>query len=187
MIDGGPDVDAALLHRAATGDEGAFREFVARHDAGVWQRARTLTQHREDAEDLMQEAFLAAWRGASGFRGGSARAWLLTIVGHTWARLGRKAARYSGVEDDETLDALARRAGWGRDVPSDEATTAVGIAFDRLAPEDRRLLALRDIDGLSGEETAALLGVGLAAMKSRLHRARLRLAAAYQEVRDGSP
>jgi RNA polymerase sigma-70 factor (ECF subfamily) len=53
----------------------------------------------------------------------------------------------------------------------------LAAAFEALTPEDREVLTLRDLEGLSGEQTAALLGVGLAAMKSRLHRARLALAA----------
>jgi RNA polymerase sigma-70 factor (ECF subfamily) len=182
------DPDERLLRLAAQGDEAAFRDFVTRHEAGVWHRALTLTQHREDAEDLLQEVFLAAWRGAGGFRGGSARAWLLTIVGHAWSRQGRRQMRYAELADEDALDALATRAGWGAAGPvtADDPAADVALAFERVAPDDQRLLTLRDIDGMSGEETAALLGVSVAAMKSRLHRARLRLAAAYQEVRDGS-
>lgn len=187
MTDDAPD-DAALLARAASGDGEAYRAFVARHADGVWRRALTLTQQRDDAEDLMQEAFLAAWRGAGTFRGGSARAWLLTIVGHSWGRMGRRAQRFTPVPDDETLEALAHRAGWGvATTSSDDAEALVAEAFQRLGGEDRRILALRDVDGVSGEETAGILGLSLAAMKSRLHRARLRLAAAYQEVRDAAP
>ncbi|MBK8247249.1 MAG: RNA polymerase sigma factor [Gemmatimonadetes bacterium] len=181
-------VDAILLQRTAAGDDGAYRDFVARHEAGVWQRARTLTQSEADAEDLLQEVFLAAWRGASTYRGGSARAWLLTILGHAWSRM-RRPSRQVVLEDDETLESLALRAGWGTVGPlvEDEASATIAEAFARLSDEDRRILSLRDIDGVSGEETAAMLGLTVPAMKSRLHRARLRLAAVYQEVRDGSP
>ena len=134
----------------------------------------------------MQETFLAAWRGAAGFRGGSARAWLLTIAAHAWQRLGRRAAPLGGNDAAESLEHLALLAGWGRDEGDDARTATVQEAFGRLAEDHRRLLVLRDIGEMSGEEVATQLGLSLAAMKSRLHRARLRLAAAYEEVRRGS-
>lgn len=183
-----PADDATLLRQASAGDAGAFRTFMERHQDGVWHRARALTGGGADAEDLLQETFLAAWRGAAGFRGGSARAWLLTIAGHAWQRLGRRQARVDTVGDDESLEALALRAGWGTtDGPADDdRTETVRDAFDRLSADDRQVLSLRDIDGVPGDEVAGLLGLSLPAMKSRLHRARLRLAEAYEEVRHGS-
>lgn len=177
--------DATLLRLTATGDDGAFATFVDRHQAGIWRRAMALTGQAADAEDLMQETFLAAWRGAGSFRGGSGRAWLLTIAAHAWQRLGRRAAPLAASDDAESVEALALRAGWGRE-DGDERAATVQEAFARLAADDRRLLVLRDIEEMSGEDVAALLGLSLAAMKSRLHRARLRLAAAYEEVRRGS-
>lgn len=181
------DEDAELLRRADAGDDRAFATFVTRHQDGVWRRALALTGSPADAEDVLQETFLAAWRGAGGFRGGSARSWLLTIAAHAWQRMGRKAARLQPEGDQESLEALALRAGWGApDAPEDERAALVQVAFARLAPDDQRILTLRDIEETSGEEVAAMLGLSLPAMKSRLHRARLRLAAAYEEVRRGS-
>lgn len=178
--------DEQLLRLTAAGDDRAFAAFVDRHQAGIWRRALALTGQGADAEDLMQETFLAAWRGAAGFRGGGARAWLLTIAAHAWQRLGRRAAPLIVHDDPESLEQLALRAGWGRDEGEDEHAATVQEAFARLAEDDRRLLVLRDIEEMSGEEVATLLGLSLAAMKSRLHRARLRLAVAYEEVRRGS-
>ena len=180
------DDDARLLQLTASGDADAFARFVERHQGGVWRRALALAGQPADAEDLLQETFLAAWRGAAGYRGGreaSARAWLLTIAAHAWQRLGRRAAQLVAVEEEESLEALALRAGWGRDDADDERRATVQEALARLAPDDQRLLLLRDVEELAGEEVASLMGLSLAAMKSRLHRARLRLAAAYEEVR----
>ncbi len=108
----GPE-DAELLRLAAAGDDRAFADFVERHQAGVWRRALALTDQASDAEDLLQETFLAAWRGAATFRGGSARGWLLTIAALAWQRLGRKAARLQPTGDEESLEALALGGGWG--------------------------------------------------------------------------
>ena len=80
------------------------------------------------------------------------------------------------------LPELGEAAGWGSESPEAEVLRAerrarLARALDALAPEDREVLVLRDLEELTGEETAAALGLSLAAMKSRLHRARLRLAA----------
>ena len=180
------DDDAELLRLAAAGDDEAFARFVHTHQDGVWRRALALTGSPADAEDVLQETFLAAWRGAGGFRGGGARSWLLTIAAHAWQRMGRKAARLQADGDQESLEALALRAGWGaHDAPEDDRAALVQVAFARLSPNDQRILTLRDIEETSGEEVAVLLGLSLPAMKSRLHRARLRLAAVYEEVRRG--
>lgn len=181
--------DARLLQLTADGDEAAFARFVERHQGGVWRRALALSGQTADAEDLLQETFLAAWRGAASYRGGtsaSARAWLLTIATHAWQRMGRRSVPMVAVEEEESLESLALRAGWGSDEAADERRATVQEALSRLEPDDRRLLLLRDVEELGGEEVAALLGLTLAAMKSRLHRARLRLAAAYEEVRRAS-
>lgn len=181
--------DARLLQLTAGGDDVAFARFVERHQGGVWRRALALSGQTADAEDLLQETFLAAWRHAASFRGGpsaSARAWLLTIAHHAWQRMGRRSVPVIAVAEEESLEALALRAGWGSDDADDDRRATVQEALSRLTPDDRQLLLLRDVEELGGEEVAALLGLSLAAMKSRLHRARLRLAAAYEEVRRAS-
>lgn len=176
--------DAELLRRSALGDEAAYASFVARHEAGVWRRARTLASNEADAEDLLQETFLAAWRAAGNFRGGNARSWLLTIATHAWQRVAPRVAREVATGDDEELEVLAERAGWGTGVHSENPAQAwIEAALHRLAPGDRTLLMLRDVEAIPAEEVAATLGLTLSATKSRLHRARMRLAAAYEEVR----
>lgn len=182
-----PADDAEWLRRAASGDEGAFASFVAAHRDGVLQRARRLTHNDADAEDLVQDTFLAAWRGAGDYRGGSARGWLLTIATNAWRRIGARRSREATTGDADTLESLALRAGWGTIPPDDhDAVAWVDAAYRRLAPDDQQVLMLRDIEGLPGEEVAQALGLTVPGMKSRLHRARLRLAATYEEVRRGS-
>ncbi len=175
-----PD-DVDLLRRAAAGDGAAFDRFVARHQASVYRFARTLVTRPQDAEDVMQQAFLSAWRGAAGFRGeASARTWLLTIARHAAHHLRGHQARepLSGLP----LEELGTRAGWGSADPEGLALAAerrehLAAAFAGLDPADRQLLTLCDLEGLPGDDTATLLGISVAAMKSRLHRARLTLAA----------
>lgn len=185
--------DAGLLRRSAAGDADAFETFMLAHRDAVWRLLRALLGETADAEDAFQEAFVAAWRSAHAFRGDAdARAWILTIARHAAARLRRRRAGEPG--RFESLDVLARRAGWGgADAPDlrveriDDAER-LHRALDTLAPDDREVIVLRDLEDIDGDHVAAMLGITTAAMKSRLHRARLRLAAALrEELAHGSP
>ncbi len=173
--------DEELLKRTAAGVHEAFDELVARHQAAVFRFARAATEGAAAAEDVLQETFLAAWRAAGTFQGRSAvRTWLLTIArNQAWHQREREARLPM---DDVPLPELGEAAGWGDQGPEDAAVRSqrrecLARALEALGPEEREILVLRELEELTGEETAAALGIGLAAMKSRLHRARLRLAA----------
>jgi RNA polymerase sigma-70 factor (ECF subfamily) len=155
--------------------------FLDRHEAAVLRYLRGIAPDPDAAEDALQETFVAAWRAAATFRSeSSARGWLLTIARHALARQRR---RVPAPEHMVSLEQLAQEAGWGA-TPSPgvegvlEARDLVERGFAALSAEDREILILRELEGFSGEETARLLGLSLAAMKSRLHRARLRFTAA---------
>lgn len=180
--------DALLLARAGAADREAFATLVERHQASVFRFARTVVTRPADAEDVLQQTFLAAWRGASRFRGeSSVRTWLFTIARNAALGLRAREARWPAAE--VPLDELGVAAGWGSADPESvavaaERRAAFEAALRALEPADREILTLRDLEGLSGDETAGLLGLSLPAMKSRLHRARLALAAKVrQEVR----
>lgn len=174
--------DEELLQRTAAGERAAFDAFVSRHEAAVYRFARAATEGPAAAEDVLQETFLAAWRGAAGFQGrAAARTWLLTIARNQAFHHREREGRLPG-NDGEDLPELGAAAGWGAESPEAGALRAerracLARALDALAPEDREVLVLRDLEELTGEEAAAALGLSLPAMKSRLHRARLRLAA----------
>jgi len=174
--------DRPLIEQLATGEPGAIRWFVEAHRAAVFAFALRLSGNATLAEDILQETFLAALRGISGYRGeGSLKAWVLTIARRE--ALAQVRRNQDTPTEEESLEFLGATAGWGAPSPEEslgdqQRQVLVEAALARLAPTDREVLLLRDIEGLSGEETAAALGVPLAAMKSRLHRARLRLVAA---------
>jgi RNA polymerase sigma-70 factor (ECF subfamily) len=182
-LSGDPD----LLIQAASGDSQAFEVLVLRHREAVWRFARSLTRDAAAAEDALQEAFLAAWRSAASFRGeGSALGWLLAITRHAVYRQYR--SRAGEPEHLESLAELGEAAGWGADPDPLEALVAqdeVRRALARMALEDRELLLLREVEGLSNEACADLLGIGLPALKSRLHRARLRFVSNFRRERHG--
>jgi RNA polymerase sigma-70 factor (ECF subfamily) len=171
--------DPELLYGAASGDAQAFEAFVVRHREAVWRFARSLTRDPASAEDALQDTFLSAWKDAAGFKGEqSAVGWLFSIARHAVYRQHR--GRAGEPEQMESLADLGEAAGWGAQVdPLDDLVVQdeVGRAMARLSLEDREVLLLREIEGFSIDECTDLLGIGRPALKSRLHRARLRFMA----------
>lgn len=175
--------DAELLERTAAGDHTAFTAFVEQHQDAVFRFLTNRTGSTADCEDALQETFLAAFRGCGSYRGeASARAWILGIARNVSRKMyRRRAGEPAGME---SLELLGLRAGWGE--PPLPSSFLEGLvrrdtlekAMRKLSPEEREILVLRELEGLSGEEAAEVLDLSLPAMKSRLHRARLRLAAA---------
>jgi RNA polymerase sigma-70 factor (ECF subfamily) len=177
--------DEILLGRSGKGDASAFQMLVTRHGDALYRFASRICRTGRDAEDALQDGLLAAWRGAATYRGdASARTWLFQVVIHASRRRGRRRA--GEPEAHEHVDEAAALA--GPESPADERTGArqVAAAMNRalaaMSDEAREVLLLRDVEGLSGDETAAALGIALAAMKSRLHRARLELKERVEEI-----
>jgi RNA polymerase sigma-70 factor (ECF subfamily) len=178
--------DAELIRAAAAGDRTAFGALMVRHQASVHRFARALTGSPAAAEDVLQETFLAAWRHAGTYRGESSlRSWLFAIARRQAFHLRRRPAGESST--DESLEQLALAAGFAAEAGPERAVMAaqgrarLAAALEALPPDETEVLLLRDVEEFSGEETAGTLGLTMAAMKSRLHRARLRLAAALRE------
>ena len=178
--------DRELLAGAAAGDRQAFEQIVARHASAVFRLAKALTGDAAIAEDAMQQTFLSAYQRASTFRAdASVRIWLLTIARN--AAHGLDAKRGSEDNVEEPLLNLGLDAGWGSDDPEAMAIAAerkgiLSRALSTLSAEDQQALILRDVEGLRGAESAKILGIGEPALKSQLHRARLRLARALRRV-----
>jgi RNA polymerase sigma-70 factor (ECF subfamily) len=179
--------DQQLLHAATLGDRKAFEAFVERHQDSVFRFLRAVASDHADAEDALQETFLAVWRSAGTYRGGpSARGWVLTIARNALARAHRRRAGQP--TSFLPLGELGLQAGWGADGDGILERIArrdlLERALESLGADDREVLVLRELEDLSGGEVADMLGIGVPAMKSRLHRARLRLMAALREVDD---
>lgn len=182
--------DAELLARAAAGDAPAFDHFVARHCAAVLRYAGSLAHHAADAEDVLQQTFLQAWRSAAGARvEAGARPWLFTIARHALQRLRRRPV--DAHEPPVSLESLGGDAGFAapgvtpqRVAVAMEERAVLHEALAALPAADREVLVLRELEQLPGDAVAGVLGLSIEAMKSRLHRARLRLVA---EVRRRLP
>jgi len=170
--------DEELVRLTAAGERRAFEALVARHEVALFRYASRTCGSPRDAEDALQDGLLAAWRGAAGFRGeAAARTWLFQVVIHACRRRQRRRsgepARHAELAAAEALPSGERGA--DERVADAELARALEEALAELPDEAREVLLLRDVEGLAGEEAAAALGIGLAAMKSRLHRARLEL------------
>ena len=173
-----------LVAAAKRGDMHAFEELVSRYEAKIFRLAMNITRNREDAEDAMQDAFLKSYAHLKDFQGDSRfYTWLVRIAANeALMRLRkRRPSQFSldePVESDEDL--LPRELeDWG---PSPEQRFAqtemheiLGEAIGKLEPDFRVVFTLRDIEELSTEETAKMLGISIPAVKSRLLRARLKL------------
>jgi len=176
--------DIELMQRAAAGDRGAFDEIVERHAPSMYRFASAIASSPTAAEDALQDAFLGAWRGAKSFRAEApVRNWLIRIVRNAVYRQHRhRADEPAGTE---ALSELGAAAGWGDPEAAAlgrESREVLALAMEQLESADREILLLRDIEDLPGAEVASILGLSLAAMKTRLHRARLRLATKVRSV-----
>jgi len=185
--------DDELIVRAAGGDRAAFSALFDRHGRAVLKVGRAFAADDVAAEDVAQETFLAAWRAIGTYRPGvsSARTWLFAIARNA-ARHARRRDREVPCEDLDAvpLFELGLAADWVGDAPDDtlgheQDAERLARAVASLPRDDREVVLLRDVQHLSGEDTAAALGLGLPAMKSGLHRARLRLMAALRAGEGG--
>src|SRR6266568_2930778 len=177
--------DAALVARAKAGDQEAFAALVAEYSRKIYRLAKNITQNDEDAEDVLQEAFLKAYEHLPGFQGNSKfYTWIVRIaVNEALMKLRkRKGDRFISLDEPvETGEETVKReiAVW-EDNPEqrysrDEMQHILDEAVDGLKPDFRTVFMLRDIEELSTEETAETLGISVPAVKSRLLRARLAL------------
>jgi len=189
---GAPDdaQERAAISRSQRGERSAFNTLVMRYQSAAYGLALRMLGDPDVAADVTQDAFFAAFRNIRAFRGASFRAWLLRIVSNGcydyWRAQGRRPT--------ESLDALLTE---GDDAPatsappplslSDEAWNPEGAALRaemiaaieaavlRLAPDQRLVIILSDIQGLSYEEIARVAEIPLGTVKSRIARARARL------------
>ncbi|WP_206788808.1 RNA polymerase sigma factor [Amycolatopsis sp. MtRt-6] len=177
-----------LLVRAARGDETAFGALVREHTPRMYRVALRITGSPAEAEDVVQDAWLAAWRSLSGFRQESAvSTWLYRVVTNSALAVLRRHRPTVSLDDpapqstvDSALLAAAVPGPEGRVVRAEEVDTVLR-AVGRLELSQRVPLVLRELEGLSYEEVAEVLDVNVGALRSRLHRARVALLAELRE------
>ena len=185
-----PDPDAALLARARSGDFGAFEQLVTQYERSIFSVTMRILGNRADAQEIVQDTFLSVLQHLEGFEGRSSfRTWLFRIAtNHALKRLrkrrGLRTTSLDGPAGDESGDRAPLPhpqtiAPWKSDPLSLASAAETREILDRAMnalPEKYRLVfLLRDVQGLSTEETAEALSLTLSNTKVRLLRARLML------------
>jgi RNA polymerase sigma factor (sigma-70 family) len=157
------------------GQQARFEELVLPHLDAAYRLARLLVKRHEDAQDVVQDAYIKALKGFERFRGGNARAWILMIVRNTALTWIKKHYADSdvipfdeAVHQSQTEESLSESF-------YEERSRQLRESLARLPVEYREILVLRDIEGWSYKELASALNLPLGTVMSRLNRARLRL------------
>lgn len=180
------ETDKNLVIRAQNGEERAFRLLVERYQRKVYSVAYSMVRHQEDAMDLSQEAFIKAYRNLARFQGSSSfYTWIYRITVNLCIDYLRKSGRVQSVDYDDRIgrdnsevdgdgSILPTRldADPSRSLMRKELIEKMQHALETLSENHRAILLLREVEGLSYEEMAEVLGVSKGTVMSRLHHAR---------------
>jgi RNA polymerase sigma-70 factor (ECF subfamily) len=177
--------DVGLVNKFKDGNIAAFEEIISRYEAKVMNLALRFTRNQEDAEEVMQDVFTTVYRKIDGFRGQSAfSSWLYRIVVNAAFMKLRKKKQSQTISMEDLApavkqycierDTLATAHSHGVAVAR-ELQEVLQRAIDKLPDQYRAVFVLRDVDGLSNQETGEILDLSIPAVKSRLHRSRLML------------
>lgn len=172
-----------IIKQAGAGSQDAFALLLSRYEKTVYHHALRMLRSQEDAADATQEVFLKVWQGLSSFHGSSAfSTWLYRLTDNVCIDFLRREKKRRG---DSSLDAEEGGPAAALADPSptphqalerQEERQAVAKGLESLSEDHRRILILRELDGLSYEEIGSILGLPAGTVKSRIARARLSLA-----------
>ena len=174
-----PD-DAELVNRSQKGDLGAFNMIVERYQTQVFNVSVRLLSNAASAEDATQEAFISAYKAIGRFRGGSLRAWLLRIATNTSYDAMPASRRRPALSLDQSMQNPGFREPAGGESPEQlalrgELGAEIQRAISSLPNDQKTVMVLIDVQGLSYDEAAESMGASIGTVKSRLSRARARV------------
>jgi RNA polymerase sigma-70 factor (ECF subfamily) len=177
--------DVGLVDLFKGGEITAFEEIISRYEAKVMNLALRFTRNQEDAEEVMQDVFTTVYRKIDGFRGQSAfSSWLYRIVVNAAFMKLRKKKQSQTVSMEDLAPAVKQYCMERESVTNThsynitvtrELQEVLQRAIDKLPDQYRAVFVLRDVDGLSNQETGEILDLSIPAVKSRLHRSRIML------------
>ena len=185
--------DEFTLRRAQKGDTAAFEQLVTPHEQTIWRVCWHYTHHQQDTADCMQEAMLKAWRAIGSYRGDCAlESWLYRIAATVCLDFLRKQKRlpetesademaesgFHPVDDSPTPEAAALHA---------ESGAQLREAIDALPGDMRTVLILYALEGRPYDEIAEVTGTSIGTVKSRLNRARQKIAKFLQDGNNSAP
>jgi RNA polymerase sigma-70 factor (ECF subfamily) len=184
--------DEALVERARAKDEAAFEELVNRYENKLYRLAMRFVRNETDAQEILQDAFLSAWRNLPTFEGRAQfGSWMYRVTVNAALMLLRSRNRHPEITVDdveptvlndavvENGQTMRANADWSQR-PDDQLQSAemrkhIQASVEALPDGLRTVFLLRDVEELSTEDTAEMLGLSVPAVKTRLHRARLAL------------
>ena len=184
-----------LVEQARSGSHAAFRTLVERHQKRVYGMALSMLRDPDDARDVVQDAFIKAYRNLAGFQGDSAfYTWLYRIAMNLCIDRTRRRKRAAPVEFDETVAAeedgesglSPQRLGFdpARALDDREIRERVMASLEKLSPAHRAIIIMREVDGLSYQEIADTLSISIGTVMSRLFYARKRLQEMLRDLVD---
>ncbi len=164
----------------------AYEESLLPHLGAAYNLARWIMGNDQDAEDMVQEAYLRAYKYFSGYQGGNSRSWLLTIVRntcYTWLRQNRSQELSTDLEDETTN---SESEGLNPEILYQHSHNhkMVRLALEKLPVEYRELIILRELEGMAYKEIAQMTGVPIGTVMSRLARGRQRLKECLGQIFD---
>ena len=182
--------DEVLVARARSKDVAAFEELLGRYEDKLYRLAMRFVRNENDAQEILQDVFLSAWRNLPGFEGRAQfGSWMYRVTVNAALMFLRARNRHPEVMLDDIEPGVLHKAAeqsvhgssedWSQrpdeQLQSEELRRHIQTAVDALPDGLRTVFLVRDVEGLSTEETAELLSLSLPAVKTRLHRARLAL------------
>jgi RNA polymerase sigma-70 factor (ECF subfamily) len=176
-----PDDERALIEAARAGDRAAIDVLLARYEDAIYRFGLRMCGDEDAAREVLQETMLAAFRYLPGFRGDAALSTWLYQIARSFCVKARRGVRPDAALDPELSDP---RPPPDQQVHAREIGTLLARAIGGLPADQREVLVLRDVEGLSAEEAARVVGIEVGALKSRLHRARAALRHALVGVLD---
>jgi RNA polymerase sigma-70 factor, ECF subfamily len=162
-----------------------FEEIFLPYLDAAYNLARWIVQHDQDAQDVVQEAYMRAFKGIDGFRGENGRAWLLTIVrntAYTWLNRRTLDKKLIPYREEKHADIISIDQARNENV-LETRKQDLHDAIERLPAEFRQVIILYEIGGLSYKELALSLGIPVGTVMSRLSRARRRLQLEFEQLR----
>jgi len=169
------DIDPDILKRAAGGDIEAFEDIYRSFSGFVYNVALGITRDRADAEEVTQDVFIKAYRGLKGFRFGSSfKTWVYRIaVNEALNRYNRsKKEKSRRLDYDDSIESQPAHRSGAEDMMQSDSEAICSMLLERLDQRQRACLVLREIEGLSYKEIAAVLRIPVNTIRSRLKRAR---------------
>jgi RNA polymerase sigma-70 factor (ECF subfamily) len=187
--DAGQGIDLAMVEQALRGELDAFNQLVVRHQDHLFALVYRLVPDRDQAADVVQEAFFSAYRNLGAFRGGSVKSWLGRIAVNEAMDLQRSRRRrpsqpYPELEDESWQPPAEQTVEPESRTLAGERSRALAGALAALPFDQRNCIVLFDVEGYDYGEIARIMGVSVGTVKSRIHRGRVALRASLEPVRE---